>query len=100
MPPRSAKGKTPSKATLASTAAVAASTDSSAHLPLSGELAGHFFDLYNDLLTAKSDVLSSAFGAERKRAIAALGAELICVLFYQVFFVVFDYFLGQTCASP
>jgi hypothetical protein len=79
MPPRSAKGKAPSKATLASTAAVAASTDSSSHLPSSGELAGQFFDLYNDLLAAKSDVLSSAPGAERKRAIAALGAELVCV---------------------
>ena len=98
MPPRSAKGKAPSKATLASTAAVTASTDSSSHLPSSGELARQFFDLYKDLLTAKSDVLSLAPGADRKRAIAALGAELVCI-FIKYFSSFFDYFLGQTCAS-
>ena len=56
MPPRSAKGKAPAKATVASTAAVATSTASSTHLPSSGDLAGQFFDLDSNLLAAKSDL--------------------------------------------
>ena len=85
MPPRSAKGKAPAKATVASTAAVATSTASSTHLPSSGDLAGQFFDLSSDLLAAKSDLLSSAPGAERKRAIAELSAGLVCIFYQNIF---------------
>ena len=40
MPPHSAKGKTPAKVTVTSTAAAVTLSASSGHLPLSGDLTG------------------------------------------------------------
>ena len=62
----------PAKATLVNAAA-----SSSACPPSSGKFTGEFFDIYNDVLAAKSELLVSNAGAERKQAIGELEESLV-----------------------
>ena len=62
MPPHASKSKNPAKATLvnaASTSAAAATSPSA-----TTELAGEYFDLYNDLLAAKNKLPIADPGGE------------------------------------
>jgi hypothetical protein len=95
MAPRTSKGKAPAKATL--TAAAAAS---SAVVPSSSSrFTGEFYDLYNDLLVAKNELLVSDAGIERRRTIAQLGACLVRLPFIS-FNSLLTSSLGQICAVP
>ena len=73
MAPRASKNKTPAKATLVAASAAFAPPPSNPMNVLGGE----FFDIYNDLLTAKNDVLASTPGGARKRAITELGSVMV-----------------------
>ena len=61
MAPRASKNKVPDKATLVNAAA-----GSSACPPSSGKFTGEFFDIYNNVLAAKSELLGSNAGTEHK----------------------------------
>jgi len=78
MAPRASKSKTPAKSTL--TAAVPSTALSS-----TGEFTGEFFDLYNDLLAAKNELLDAEVGVERRKAIGELGACLVCCFLIRLF---------------
>jgi hypothetical protein len=72
MAPRISKVKTPAKNTLTAATASAATAAAS-----SAQYTGDFYDLYNDLLAAKTDLVDSAPGPGRKRAMEELGKGLV-----------------------
>ena len=73
MAPRISKVKTPAKKTLTAAAASAATAAAAS----SAQYTGDFYDLYNDLLAAKTDLVDSAPGPGRKRAMEELGKGLV-----------------------
>lgn len=76
MAPRTSKGKAPAKAL--SPVARAPSNEFDA-------VGDEFFEVYNDLLAAKSELVASAPGSERKRFTGELGKNLVCALFFCCF---------------
>lgn len=101
MAPRTSKGKGPAKATLTAAAAAAASSAAtSAVAPSSSSrFTGEFYDLYNDLLVAKNELLVSDAGIERRRTIAQLGTCLVRLPFIS-FNSLLTLSLEQICAVP
>jgi hypothetical protein len=97
MAPRTSKGKGPAKATL--TAAAAAAASSAVAPSSSSRFTGEFYDLYNDLLVAKNELLVSDAGIERRRTIAQLGTCLVRLLFIS-FNSLLTLSLEQICAVP
>ena len=87
MAPRASKSKNPAKATLVNAASASAATSPSAI----DKFAREYFDLYNDLLAAKNELLTADPGGEQKRALAEFGAGLVCLPHFELccFFVLF-----------
>ena len=67
MAPRQTKGKAPSKA--------APSTPVALDIE---EVGDELYEVYNDLLVTKTDLVATAPGAERKRLIGEMGEGLVC----------------------
>jgi hypothetical protein len=93
MAPRASKLKTPAKAIVATPATTAPLTA----LSSSGEFTGEFFDLYNDLLVAKNELLAAEIGLERRKAIGELGACLVCLSFIWPFRALLISFFRRGC---
>ena len=81
MAPHISKNKNPAKATLVNAASASAIT----------EFAGEYFDLYNDLLATKNELLTADPGGERKQALAEFGAGLVRLPHFELhcFFILF-----------
>jgi hypothetical protein len=83
MAPRTLKPKTTAKATLTAAAAAAVASSSipaAKAASSSAQFTGDFFDLYNDLLSAKTELVESVAGSGRKRAMEELGKAIVSVL--------------------
>jgi hypothetical protein len=81
MAPRTFKGKTPVNQ-IPTAAAASAAAATSAGVPSSlTAFTGDFFDLYNDLISAKTELLESAPGSARKRAMEELGKAIVSLFF-------------------
>ena len=83
------KRKNPAKATLVNAASASAASPSAIN-----KFAGEYFNLYNDLLAAKNELLTADPGGERKRALAEFGAGLVHLPHFELhcFFISFYFF--------
>ena len=77
MAPRTSKPKATAKATLTTAAASAIASSSAPAASSSAQFTGDFFDLYNDLLAAKTELVHSTPGSSRKRAMEELGKAIV-----------------------
>ena len=77
MAPRTSKTKTPAKASIIDTTASSSSAFPAAPLAAIDELTEDLYDVYNDLLAAKTDLANSALGSDRKHAVVELGQSLV-----------------------
>ena len=88
MAPCASKSKNPAKVTLVNAASASAAATSPSAI---NEFAGKYFDLYNDLLAAKNELLTANSGGEQKQALAEFGAGLVCLPHFELrcFFILF-----------
>ena len=76
MAPRVSKAKAPAKSVITATDPAVAGASTAAE-----DLGGDLHDIYNDILSAKIDLLASVPGPGRRQAMTELGRGLVCTSF-------------------